>query len=282
MSAPRLAPPSATPYLVAVVAGAMAFLAVCAVEAGSGAARLAGVWGDGLRGVATVRVPPDAQAQAAAVAGAVAALPGVTAARVMEADETNALLVPWLGGGVAPDSLPLPALIDVSLAVPPPETEAVQRAVEAVVPGAVYDDHAAWQVPVQRAAAAFRQFVVGAVALMGVALAAMVTVAARAGLAGAAGTVRTLRLLGARDGLIASSFDRGIALRATVGAAIGAPMAALALRALPLGPLGQALGGPGLAHPFPWPAVLGLPLLCGLLAYATARAAIVVMLRGTP
>ena len=282
MTAPRLAPPSGTPYLVALVAGAMAFLAVCALEAGSGAARIAGLWGDGLRGVATVRLPHDAAARAAEAAAAVAAVPGVAAVRRVEDAEAAAILLPWLGGGASAETLALPVLIDVSLAEPPADRAAVEAALATVAPQAVYDDHAAWRAPIDRAATAFRQLVTGAVALMGGALAAMVVVAARASLAGAASTVRTLRLLGARDALIAASFDRGIALRALLGAAIGAPLAALALRALPLAGLGAALGAEGLEAAFPWTSVLALPVVAGLLAYATARVAILVMLRDAP
>jgi cell division transport system permease protein len=260
----------------------MAFLAICAIEAAQGAARLAGVWDAGLSGVATVRLPAEAAGQAEAVAAALAAVPGVLGARPLSAAESAALLLPWLGEGVPLDDVPLPVLIDVTLADPPPQRQAVQAAVSAVSPNAMYDDHAVWRAPVQRAAAAFRVLSGGTLVLMGFALAAMVAVAARASLAGAASTVRTLRLLGARDGLIAASFDAGIASRALIGAAIGAPLAALALRGLPLAGLGAAVGAPAVAMPFPWPAVLAMPLACGLIAYATARVAILLMLRDAP
>jgi cell division transport system permease protein len=282
MRAPGLAPPSRTPYLVAVVAGAMAFIALCAVEAAQGAARAAGFWESGLSGVATVRLPGEAAGQAEAVAAALAAVPGVLGVRPVPADEAAALLLPWLGEGLSLDTVPLPTLLDVTLADPAPGRDAAQAAVSAVAPAAVYDDHAAWRAPVGRAAAALRTLTWGTVVLMGAALAAMVIVAARASLAGAAATVRTLRLLGARDGLIAASFDRGIALRAAAGAAVGAPLAAFSLRALPLAGLGEAMGAPPMAVPFPWIAVVAMPVACGLLAYATARGAIMVMLREAP
>lgn len=276
----RLAPPSGTPYLVALVAGAMAFLAVTAVEAVQGAARLAGVWEQGLAGTATIRVP--AEGDPVAAAAAVRAVAGVASARVVPQDEAADLLLPWLGDGFDVRTVPLPHLVDIRLDPVPPEAGVVVAALAAAVPGAVYDDHAVWRAPMVRAARAFRRIGVGSMGLMAVALAAMVVVAARASLAGAAATVRTLRLLGAEDGMIASAFDRGIAARALAGALAGAPLGALAVRSMPLVGVGESLGLSVPQAPFPWMAVAVLPAVCGVLAWGTARAAILLMLRAMP
>jgi cell division transport system permease protein len=274
----RIAPPASTPYLVAVVACAMAFLAVCALAAGAGAARLAGFWDADLTGTATVRLPADADAEP--ILAALRGVEGIAEARLLAEDEVAALMLPWLGE--LPDPLPvrLPRIVDLRLAESPPEAAAVEAALRPVAPAAVYDDHRSWTAPLRRAVSAFRTLVLGAVALTGAALAAMVVVAARASLAGAAATVRTLRLLGARDGFIASSFDRGIGLRALIGAAVGATLAALAIPALPRETLGMS-ESPG-SSDLVWMAVAALPVAAGLLAWVTARAAILVMLRWTP
>jgi cell division transport system permease protein len=264
---PRVAPPASTPFLVVIVAAAMAFLAVLALEAGRGAARSAGHWRADLTGVATVRLEPDADARAVAVR--LTALDGVAAARALPRDEVAALLLPWIGDIPDAGALPLPGMIDVTLATPPPRASDV----EALLPeGGVYDDHRAWTAPLIEAVAAFERLIAVAVGLSGVALAAMVAVAARAGLAGAADTVRTLRLLGARDGFIAACFDRGIALRALAGAALGTVAAAVAVRLVPSVEADPAI--------LPWLALV--PLASGALAWATARLAIVAILRGMP
>lgn len=278
-----LNPPSATPYLVAVVAGAMAFLGLCAIEAGQGAGRVAGLWGAEFQGRATVRVPADAGPVAAeAAAVALRVLDGVTAADVVPPEAARALLLPWIGDAEGFDDMPLPWLVDVSLADPPPARSVVQAQLDTAMPGAVYDDHASWRGPLERAAAAFGRLVTGSVALMAGALVAMVVVAARASLAGASATVRTLRLLGARDGFIAGTFDRAIGLRALIGGAVGAPMAAVALAALPTGDAAVGLGMEPATIAVNWPALLALPLACGAVAYVTARIAIFAMLRAMP
>lgn len=283
MTGAPLAPPAATPYLVAVVAGAMAFLALCAIEAGEGAGRIAGLWGADLAGRATIRLPADAgpvAAEAAAVAMRV--LDGVAAAEVVPPEAARALLVPWLGEAEGFADAPLPWLVDVTLGEPPPEPASVQAHLDTAMPGAVYDDHAAWRAPLDAAATAFSRLVIGSVALMAAALVAMVVIAARASLAGAGATVRTLRLLGARDGFIAGTFDRAIGLRALLGGAIGAPLAAAALAALPGGEAAAALGLGVEPAALNWAALVAVPLVCGAVAYLTARLAIFAMLRRTP
>jgi cell division transport system permease protein len=256
----------------------MAFLAVCALSAGQGAARLAGFWQADLTGTATVRLPADGDVQA--VLRALEDLPGVAETRGLAEAEVVALLMPWVGEMPDPAPLPLPQLVDVRLADDPPDPAAVRTALQSVAPGAVYDDHRAWTTPLRRTASAFQRLIAGAVVLSGVALAAMVAVAARASLAGAFSTVRTLRLLGARDGFIASTFDRGIGLRALIGAAVGAVAAGLAVPALPVETLGLAPAGaaPGL----PLGMLAAVPLASGVLAWLTARIAILLMLRRAP
>ncbi|MFN3613007.1 MAG: cell division protein FtsX, partial [Rubrimonas sp.] len=160
---------------------------------------------------------------------------------------------------------------------------AVQQVLDLTAPGAVYDDHAAWRVPLAQAAEGFRRLVLLSVALMGAALAAMVVTAARASLSGAAATVRTLRLIGARDGFIARAFERPIAVRALVGGAAGAAGALAALAAAPALGLVQALGAPpitGLGVSLPL--ALAAPIASAALAFATARLAILTMLRREP
>jgi len=280
-----VAPHGAAPHLVALVSAAMCFLAVCALEAANGAARVSGAWSGGMEGAATVRVPaPEGRSVAAPLAVAALATlsgaPGVADARLLDADETAALVAPWLGGAPDPATLPLPLMIDVTLADPPPAPGAVQARLDAAAPGALYDDHAAWRAPLEQAAAAFRRLAFWSVALMGLALAAMVAAAAHASLAGAAATVRTLRLIGAQDAYVARAFERPIALRALIGGAAGAPAAALALSMAPLD-LGAGLGDAASWSPQIAP-ILAAPLACAALAWLTARLTILLMLRRAP
>jgi cell division transport system permease protein len=201
---------------------------------------------------------------------------------VLSAEELAALTGPWVGRaaealGPAPE-----LLIDVTLDGPQPDAREMQRRLDVTAPGAAWDDHAAWRAPLAEAAAGFRRLAFWSVGLMGAALAAMVTLAARASLSGAAATVSTLRLIGARDGFVARAFDRPIALRALVGGAVGSAAAAGALVAAPPLGLAESLGvALGVYRPSVILAVAA-PIASAVLAYATARAAILVMLRSAP
>ncbi len=303
-AAPRpgpLAPRSAAPGLVAVVAAAMCFLAVLALGAADGAARVAGAWRGGLEGAATVRAPagPDAaatEAQAQAALRALRGAPGVQGARRVPAEEIAEMMRPWLGAGADAALDPAPVLIEIALAPSAFDPDATQALLDAAAPGARLDDHAAWRARVERAASAFRRLAFGSVTLMGAALAAMVAAAARASLAGAAATVRTLRLLGARDRFIARVFDRPIAWRALLGGAAGAGLAALAGLAAPDFDLAQALGaeaqgaggaaGPGglasgqlASGQLAFWALAAAPLGAALVAWITARLSILALLQ---
>ncbi|WP_333833939.1 cell division protein FtsX [Rubrimonas sp.] len=279
-----LAPRSAAPDLVALVAAAMCFLAVLALGAADGAARVAGAWRGGLEGAATVVVPAgaDAAQTGARADAAIAALleaGGLAEARALPPDEVAALMRPWIGA--EPVGGALPALLALTPA-PDFDPVAAQAALDAAAPGAALDDHALWRARVEGAATAFRNLALGSIALMGGALAAMVAAAARASLAGAASTVRTLRLLGAQDGFVARVFERPIAWRALAGGAVGAAAAALAAAALPDFDVAEALGAasePGAPSGMALRAVALAPLAAAATAWATARLSILSLLR---
>lgn len=279
-----LAPRSTAPDLVALVAAAMCFLAVLALGAADGAARIAGAWRGGLDGAATVRLALGADAGAVEAAlAALADAPGVTAARTLSPEEVAALLAPWLGTGPA-GAPPAPVLIALTVAPEEFDAAAAQARLDAAAPGARLEDHGAWRARVAEAAGAFRRLAFASVALMGVALAAMVAAASRASLAGAAATVRTLRLLGAEDAFVARAFVRPIALRALLGGAAGALGAALAALALPEFGVSDALGAASAPDLWREPGGLALPglvlapLAAGSVAWAAARATVAALL----
>jgi cell division transport system permease protein len=282
-----LAPPSRAGLLLAFVAGAMCFLATLALSAHGAADRIAASWASSLGSAATVRIPApegrDAAGQRVAAALAVLEAVGLTDARVLSEAETAALAAPWLGPGVSPSALPLPVLIAVTPGAEPPDAAAVRAALADATPGAVYDDHGRWRAQLGRMAGSLADIALASAALALATLAAMVAAATRAALAGAEATTRTLRLLGARDGRIASAFDRPLALRALLGGAAGAAAASLTTLIMPGAALMEGLGvaASPAAGPELW-AALAAPILAGLLAYATARATTLLMLRRAP
>ncbi|MEM7499273.1 MAG: cell division protein FtsX [Pseudomonadota bacterium] len=219
---------------------AMAFLALVTIATGIAAARLGSDWQAALTGSATVRIAADAQGapgtEADAAARVIAVLegtPGIATARMLDRAEQAALLEPWLGEGEALSSLPVPQLIDVTLAGAGPDVAALQSALEVAAPGTVYDDHGSWRGPLIEGARSVERLALGASLLVALAAAGMVALAARASLAGNAEIVRVVRLIGGEDRFIARAFVRPLAWRTGAGAAFGAGLAAAALAFMP-------------------------------------------------
>ncbi len=205
--------------------------------------------------------------------------PGVAGARVLTEAENQALLAPWLGRDADVANLPLPVLIDVTLAGRGPDEEDLRRQLSLAAPGAIYDDHAEWRAPLVTAAQGLRIVAGIGVALAIGALAAMVSVAASATLWSGAEVVRTLQLIGAEDRFISRAFERPFALRATFGGACGAALALLFAEQMPRieGVDVIAAGASGYG-PAWWLAPLA-PVVAGLTALIATRIAAYVVLR---
>jgi cell division transport system permease protein len=268
---------------LAWMVGLMVFLASLAIAAALAANGAAERWARGLAGTATVQVPAEAAGEVERLAAALRGFPGVRSVAALGAEETQALLEPWLGSGARLDELPLPRLIDLALERGA-DTEAIARRVGETVPGAVLDDHRNWADRLAGIATAVELAAVVVVLLVAAAAALMIVFATRAGLAAQRNVVELLHLVGARDGWIARQVERQalrLALRGGIG---GLVLAALVIGAaiwlasgdeLRLLPRLEIAGAS-------WLSLLALPLVAGLVAMLTARIAVLRALRRLP
>jgi cell division transport system permease protein len=282
----RIVPPSGPPArLTVLTAAAMAFLAVFAIAIALASGRLADRWSDALARTATVRVSAPAvelPVQTALVLAVLRGTPGVAEARLIEPGETRALLEPWLGPDLPLDDLPLPRLIELREGDPGYDRVGLRLRLAAEAPGAVLDDHTRWRRPLAEAALRLRMFGWLAVGLIGAALVAMVTLAARAALAANAQVIVTLRLIGATDTYVARAFVRRFTRRAAAGAAMGTLAGMAAIASLPAADeAGGFLTGLGF-HGFGWLWPLAIPPLAGAAAFVATRLAAFRVLRETP
>lgn len=267
-------PTGVTARLTVFSAACMAFLAVFALALALAAGRQAAVWSGGSGGVTLRLTEAD---QVAPVLTLLSTTPGVASSRALSAEETTALLEPWLGPDLPMESLPLPQLVAVTTDGTL-DLEALRIRLSTEAPGAVVDDHGRWREPMAAAAARLRWLAGLCAALIGGAMAAIITLAANAALAANAQPIRVLRLVGARDDYIAQAFVRRFARRAAIGAAAGTALGAGALALLPAGQAGEvlptlALFGAG------WLWLLLVPAIAVAIALAAARAATLRMLR---
>ncbi|MFN4098547.1 MAG: cell division protein FtsX [Pararhodobacter sp.] len=270
-----------TALLTGITAAAMAFLAVFALALSLSSGQLAQRWSSTLSQSATLRLsapPSEIAAQTAAVLEVLRTTPGVSATRVLEQDEQRALLEPWFGPDLPLESLALPRLIEIIESPQGYDSVGLRLRLASEAPGAVLDDHTRWRRPLVQAAASLRALAWFSVALIGVMMAAMITLAAGFSLAANAPVIRVLRLVGARDTFIARAFTRRLALRATLGAAAGTGLGMLSFAILPVAGEAGFLTGLGFAGTG-WLMPLAIPPLAGLIAWAATRAAAMRVLR---
>lgn len=275
--AERAVPPTGfTVRLTVFSAASMAFLVVFALALSLAAGRLATRWGDDLARSATVRIsaPQDQiAAQTEAALNVLRTTAGVEEARALELDEQRALLEPWFGADMPLESLPLPQIIEVVETRQGFDAAGLRLRLSGEVPGAVLDDHAKWRAPLVDAAGALRRLAWVSIILIGVAMGAMITLAANAALAANAQVIAVMRLVGARDSYIAQAFVRRFTLRALAGATVGTAIGALAMMLLPRasveGGFLTGLGYQGL-H---WALLVLIPVAAAVVAFAATRLA---------
>lgn len=272
------------PWIVAL----MVYLATLAVAGafvlGASAAR----WQSGQSDRLTVQLPPHDTAAGDVAAGGVAAddgrmarvmdllrtTPGVAAVRRLERPELVGLLEPWLGKGNISADLPLPELIDVTVAQgAAPDLEALEAALQSVVPGASIDDHGRWMDRLAAAARAVQTLALVLTALIAGAATATVVVATRASLAVHRETIELLHLIGAQDGFVARAFARRALALGLRGGLIGLGLAALTFVLLTRATAGlEAPLMPRLElSPAGLATLAALPLVSAAIAMVTAR-----------
>jgi cell division transport system permease protein len=274
------------------VIAVMALLAALALGASLIASRAAEGWQKGLSDRVTVQIMPaetgDAaaglKAETAAVLAVLGATPGIVHARALSETEIEALVAPWIGNSGVVEGIPLPRLIDASVA--PGEgvdSAALAARLKSAAPHAVLDDHRRWIARLEGLADTIRYAAYGILLLIAGATAAVVTLATRAGLDAHQEMVALLHQMGARAGFIAHNIERHYLLSALAAAAAGTGLAALLFQGLAglefvgveavpfLPPLSLAL------TELPW--LAAVPLVIAAIAWATARLSVLSVVR---
>lgn len=274
------------------VIAVMAFLAALALGASLVATRAAHGWQSGLSDRITVQVMPPEQgdirggleSETKAALDVLNATPGIAHAGVLSDAEINALVEPWIGKDGAVSGIPLPKLIDASI-TPGEELDvnALAAKLKQAAPHASVDDHRRWISRLRGLADAVRFSAYGILLLIAGATAAAVSFATRAGLDAHHEMVALLHQMGALPGFIARAVEWHYFISALFAAALGTFFAALFF----LGAGGLEVFGVE-AVPFlpplslkwmeiPW--LLAVPAVTSLIAWATARISVLLVVK---
>jgi len=217
--------------LVAVVA-IMTFLASMTTGAVLLVNASAAEWQSDVASELTIQVRPvagrDLDRDAAAVAEAMRAQPGIVEIRPFTKEESAKLLEPWLGTGLSLDELPVPRVIVARIQ---PGTglnlAALRSRVAQVAPSASVDDHRAWIERMRSMTGATVLAGVGVLALVIIATIISVSFATRGAMAANRPIVEVLHFVGAGDKYIANRFFRHFLRLGLQGGLIGVSIAML-------------------------------------------------------
>jgi cell division transport system permease protein len=275
-TAERVVPASGfTAMLTILSSAAMSFLAVLALALAFAAGDVAARWEAELAGTATIRISAPAdqrEAQVEAVLRALSQTPGIATTRMIDEAEQMELLAPWFGRDVPLGALRLPVLIEVTEDGEGPDPEGLRQRLAAEAPGAVYDNHGRWRMPLIEAADRLRTIAVTALVLIAGVMATTIALAASAALAANGQIIDVLRLVGARDAWIVRAFVRRFSARALFGAALGTVVALIVLILFPSGTETGILSGLGFRG-VQWVLPLLVPACAAGLALVSTRVA---------
>jgi cell division transport system permease protein len=263
------------PWLVAI----MVYLAALALVSALTMSRTIAHWQAGLSGTLTIQIPqeqPSEKANAALdrILKLLIATPGVREAKVMEPEEIERLLQPWLGAAASLAELPVPTLVSVTFdPAAEPDFDALARKVAKISPGAIVDTHQSWLGKVRDLARTVQWVALFVVALIVGCAILIVAFATRMGLSVHGPVIELLHLIGARDSYVASQFQAHVLSFALRGGIVG-----LSLAVGTIFLAGQTLQGsdvillPELVlQPLDWSLLLLLPVAVALVATITAR-----------
>lgn len=219
----------------------MVFLASLGLTGSSALTALTQTWSHSHTGEFTVEVRPlpsrDAGEAVPSLTVRVASVlevlkntPGITNATPLSEGEMRRLLGPWLGEDINFQDLPLPVLINATVAQNAVENLATMAArLESTIPGVKVDDNGAWLDSMKKFVDTLTFLARLIVVLLGTAAALTVVLVTRVGLLAHRDIVDILHIMGAPDKYLAWQFQTFVARIALIGSVVGVMMALLAV-----------------------------------------------------
>jgi len=197
--------------------------------------------------------------------------PGVSGAIVLNDEQMQELMVPWLGADANLAELPLPKLIDVNVdAAHPPLLEQLKADLAEKVPGAVLDSHRIWLGDLVKLANAMLSLVIFILILLFATVAAAIVYITNATLSIQEYELSLVHMLGAQDLYITTHYAWHNLKKALMGSLIGSLIALPIILgiALFLRSISTQIFQSGL-QPLQWVSLLLIPMATTILAFIT-------------
>ena len=224
-----------TKWLTTFTAGAMSFLAVVGLAFSLICSDLSNEWGESLKNSSLrLSAPTDLLEKQTKVALAILEqTSGVKSARLVGISAKKKLLEPWLGVDFPLEAIAMPALIEIHETEAGVDYEGLRLRLSAELPSASLDNHSEWRRPIEVVSKLVSQLGMFTVILIMLSSIAMVTMASNAALSANVKVLRVLRLVGAFDTFIVTSFVRIFTLRIFLGSLTGTVCAGIVLFLIP-------------------------------------------------
>ena len=224
-----------TKWLTTFTAGAMSFLAVVGLAFSLICSDLSNEWGESLKNSSLrLSAPTDLLEKQTKVALAILEqTSGVKSARLVGIGAKKKLLEPWLGVDFPLEAIAMPALIEIHETEAGVDYQGLRLRLSAELPSAILDNHAEWRRPIEVVSKLVSQLGMFTVILIMLSSIAMVTMASNAALSANVKVLRVLRLVGAFDTFIVTSFVRIFTLRIFLGSLTGTVCAGIVLFLIP-------------------------------------------------
>ena len=224
-----------TKWLTTFTAGAMSFLAVVGLAFSLICSDLSNEWGESLKNSSLrLSAPTDLLEKQTKMALAILEqTSGVKSARLVGIGAKKKLLEPWLGVDFPLEAIAMPALIEIHETEAGVDYEGLRLRLSAELPSAILDNHAEWRRPIEVVSKLVSQLGMFTVILIMLSSIAMVTMASNAALSANVKVLRVLRLVGAFDTFIVTSFVRIFTLRIFLGSLTGTVCAGIVLFLIP-------------------------------------------------
>lgn len=237
---------SVTGRSLTLVVAIMGFLACLTAGAVYMINQSASAWLRDIASEITVQVEPrervDTDRQVRDVVAFLTQQSGVKGVKPMGAEESAALIEPWLGTSEGLKSLPLPRLIAIDLdRSQPPDFAALRQQLATQFKGVTLDDHRQWQ---QQIRTVTRSLALGGLAilmLVGAATTAIIISATRSSMSANREIVEVLHFVGATDRFIAREFEKHFLRLGIRAGLVGAICAMLVFLFMPT--IMELLGG---------------------------------------
>lgn len=276
--------------MVTWIVGVMTFLLTLFIISSFGLHQLQSYWTQGIIGKMTVEIPfsETINHETKSVKELVNKLNNIDTvkATLIEHDEMQHLVGPWLGSDTNLQELPLPLLIEVTTEQSDTKliTAEIEKAISTTLPEAQLDTHQEWLADVIRLANTMRMILLIIALILTFTSALTVAATAKTRLALHREEVDLLHLIGATDSYIATQFQRQAFRLATEGASIGLLLALVILGVIGWfkNNLSQGLLPSIHLGVLEWVIILLMPIMAGLIAMIASRFTVLRALKELP